>query len=218
MDIVLHPDAPLWTQEALRLVRDASQFQWYAVTLLGLVMYVYSVEIEKRNWNVVLAGLAFWGVDWINEIVNGVWLHVTKYSALWTTSGSTSYQIFVGLNLEIMFLFAISGVLFTKSLPPDRKMKILGIPNRWFLSFGFSCFAVFVEVLLNRTGYFGWTYSWWNWPNIVLIILFGYGTFFVAAFVVHDMRTRAAQLKTVGAIWGIVLTGVLVFGVILRWI
>ena len=60
MDLVLHPDAPMWTQEALRLVRDSSQFKWYVVALLGLVMYVYSVEVEKQNWNVILGGLAFW--------------------------------------------------------------------------------------------------------------------------------------------------------------
>lgn len=218
MTITLHPDAPEWTRQAVRLLRDPTQFRWYTVTLLALVLYVYSVEVEKRNWNTVLAGLAFWGMDWINEVVNALWLHFTKYSAIWTTTGQTSYQILVGLNIEIAFLFAIAGVFVTKQLPEDKRQKILGIPNRWLFVLGFSCFAVFVEVLLNQTGSFGWTYPWWNWPNVWLIIPFGYGTFLVAAVVVHDMERRATQLKTVGAIWGIAVPALVVFGPILRWI
>jgi hypothetical protein len=50
--------------EALKILRDGSQFQWYVIPLFALVVYVYAVEIERRNWNLVLAGLAFWGMDW----------------------------------------------------------------------------------------------------------------------------------------------------------
>ena len=48
--------------EASKILRDASQFQWYVIPLFALVVYVYSVEIEKKNWNLVFAGLAFWCV------------------------------------------------------------------------------------------------------------------------------------------------------------
>ena len=218
MDIVLHDDAPQWTREALALLRDASQYRWYTVVLLALVLYVYAVEIERRNWDVILAGLAFWGMDWINEVANGLWLHFTKYSAVWTTTGETSYQILIGLNLEIAFLFSISGIIVAKSLPPDPKQKILGVPNRWLVVVGWSCFAVLVEILLNRTGYFNWTYPWWNWPNFWLIIPFGYGTFLVWCVVVHDMKKRSSQLKAVGALWGIAVPALVVFGPVLRWI
>ena len=44
--------------QALSILRDGSQFQWYVIPLLVIVLYVYAVEIEKRNWNVLLAGLA----------------------------------------------------------------------------------------------------------------------------------------------------------------
>jgi RsiW-degrading membrane proteinase PrsW (M82 family) len=54
--------------QALSILRDASLFQWYVIPIFALVVYVYSVEIERRNWNLVFAGLAFWGMDWINEI------------------------------------------------------------------------------------------------------------------------------------------------------
>ena len=53
---------------ALSRLRDASNFQWYVIPILSFVFYVYTVETEKRNWNIVLAGLAFWGADWLNEI------------------------------------------------------------------------------------------------------------------------------------------------------
>ena len=55
--------------QALSILRDGSQFKWYVIPLLAFVFYVYVVEAEKRNWNIILAGLAFWGMDWFNETV-----------------------------------------------------------------------------------------------------------------------------------------------------
>ncbi|MFA5787637.1 MAG: hypothetical protein WDA71_11780 [Actinomycetota bacterium] len=218
MHTVLHGDAPSFVVEAVRILRDPSLFNWYTVTFLGVVLYVYAGEIEKRNWNVVLAGLAFWLMDWINEIINSLWLHFTHYAPIWTTTGDTSYQILVGLNIEICFLFAITGVLVAKQLPPDAKLKVLGIPNRWLFVVGFSSFAVFVEILLNQTGYFGWAYPWWDWPHFWLIIPFGYGTFLAMTVWVHDMAERAKQLKVVGSLAGIVIAALVAFGPILNWI
>jgi hypothetical protein len=54
--------------EAARILRDAGQFQWYVITLFALIVYVYAVEIERKNWDLVFAGLAYWGMDWFNEI------------------------------------------------------------------------------------------------------------------------------------------------------
>lgn len=48
-----------YMHDAERILRDSSQFKWYTVTLLVLVMYVYAVEVERRRWDIVLAGLAF---------------------------------------------------------------------------------------------------------------------------------------------------------------
>ena len=58
------------------ILRDGSQFQWYIIPLLAFVFYVYVGEVEKRNLNLVFAGLAFWGMDWINEIIPG--FHVAE--------------------------------------------------------------------------------------------------------------------------------------------
>jgi hypothetical protein len=207
-----------FTEQAQRLLRDPSHFSWTTVTLLGLAVYVYAVEVERRNWSAVLAGLAFWGVDWINEVVNALVLHFTDRAAIWTATGNTSYQILIGLNIEISLLFFISGIVFVKQLPPDPALRILGIPNRVFLVLAFSIFSVFGEVLLHAADVFHWEYWWWNFPNVTLIVLLGYATFFAAAAWVYDMRERAKQLKVVGALAAIDVALIVTFGPILSWI
>lgn len=34
---------------ALAQLRDPSQFEWYVIPLLLLVLYVYAAEVERRN-------------------------------------------------------------------------------------------------------------------------------------------------------------------------
>jgi hypothetical protein len=204
--------------QALAILRDGSQFQWYVVALLAFVFYVYTVEVEKRNWSLVLAGLAFWGMDWFNEIWNGLVMHFTGYAPVWGAPGKTAYLILVGLNIEIMFMFAVSGIIWTKMLLPDKKTKILGLPNRWVVAIAGSAFCVFVEYLLNGVGALTWDYPWWSRSAPWLIFLFGYLTFFVAAFWVHDMKTLKAKLITVGTIWAVVIISLIVFIPILHWI
>ena len=201
----------------MRVLRDTDNFSWTTVTLFGLAVYVYAVEVERRNWSAVLAGLAFWGVDWINEVVNALVLHFTDRAAIWTATGGTSYQILIGLNIEISLLFFIAGIVFVKQLPPNPAAKILGLPNRVFLVLAFSTFAVLVEALLNAADVFHWEYWWWNFPNVPLIILFGYGTFFAAAAWVYDMRKRSRQLTVVGALAAIAAALLITYGPILDW-
>ena len=207
-----------FTREAERLLRDASQFKWYTVTLIAFVMYVYSVEVERRRWDIVLAGAAFWLVDWINEIVNALVLHFSDRAALWTVTGETSYLILIGLTIEISFLFAVAGVVFVKMLPPDPGLRILGLPNRLVLATAFSCFCVFVEVLLHEAGFFHWEYWWWNVPFVPLIVIFGYLTFFLTAAYVYDLRDVRRQVRVVAWLATVVGAMLLAFGPILEWI
>jgi hypothetical protein len=204
--------------QALSILRDPSQFKWYVIPLLAFVFYVYTVEAEKRNWNLILAGLAFWGMDWFNEIVNGVVLRLTGYAPIWGEPGSTSYLILVGLNIETMFMFAVAGIVWTKMLHPDKDFKYLGIPNRWFVAIGGAAFSVFVEYLLNSAGALTWDWPWWNRSAPWLIFLFGYLTFFIAAFWVYDMDSLKKKLWTVGTIWGLDLVLAVIFLGVLRWI
>jgi hypothetical protein len=207
-----------FTREAERLLRDPDQFKWYTVTLIAFVLYVYSVEVERRRWDIVLAGVTLWLVDWFNEVVNALVLHFSHRAALWTVTGSTSYLILIGLTIEISFMFAVAGVVFAKVLPPDPRTRILGIPNRLALALGFSCFCVFVEILLHATGYFHWEYWWWNVPFVPLIVIFGYLTFFLAAAYVFDLRDTRRQVRVVSALAALVGAMILVFGPILEWI
>lgn len=78
---------------ALENLRDPSHLEWYVVSLLAITIYIYAGEVERKNWSLVFAGLAFWGMDWINELVNSLILHFTGTSALWTTPGSSAYVI-----------------------------------------------------------------------------------------------------------------------------
>ena len=187
--------------EALQILREGRTFEWSTVTLLGFVFYVYAVEIERRRWDIVLAGVAFWLMDWINELVNSAIFHLTDRAPLWTVTGDTSFLILIGLNIEISLLFLVSGVAFVKTLPPDRSLRILGVPNRWLLVFAFALFCVIVELFLESTGYFTWEYWWWNTPFIPLIVVFGYMTFFAIAAWIYDMGDdRRKQLRVVGGL------------------
>jgi hypothetical protein len=214
---VLAAVAP-FTREAEHVLRAPGLFQWSTVTLLALVVYVYAVEIERRNWDAVLTGLAFWLMDWVNELINALVLHFDGHAALWTVTGTSSYVILIGLNIEISLFFAINGVIFAKLLPPDRSMRILGIPNRWALAIALSLVSVGVELLLHADGVFHWYYWWWNVATFPVIVVFGYLTFYVVAFTVHDMPRRATQLKTVGGLAALNLAAGVVFGPLLGWL
>ncbi len=98
---------------ALTGLRDLSSLKWYVIPLLAVVFYIYTSEIRKArgsgDWNVVLAGLTVFGMDFVNETLNGWILALTGRSALWTAPGETALRTMVGWNIEIMFMFAIWG-------------------------------------------------------------------------------------------------------------
>jgi hypothetical protein len=134
--------------EALAILRDGSQFQWYVIPLFALVFYVYAVEVERRNWNLVFAGLAFWGMDWFNEIWNSLVFHFTDFAPVWGAPAKTAYLILIGLNIEICFMFAIAGITFGKMLPADKKLRIWGIPNRLLIAIGGSALVGYLPFFL----------------------------------------------------------------------
>ena len=195
-------------------LRDSSHVSWSVVAFLGLVIYVYAVEIERRRWDVVAAGLAFILFDVFNELVNSAILHISGTAPLWAVRGDTSYLILVGWCIEIVFLFLISGIVFVKLLPADRHLRILGIPNRLFFTVMWSCISVVVEVLLHRAGIFEWHYRWWGegW-GLIPIVVFGYATFFATAAAVFDLSSHRRRFTVVGAMAGFDLALAIAFGV-----
>lgn len=198
------------------------QFHWYIIPLFAFVVYIYAVEIERKNWNKVFAGLAFWGMDWINEIINGVILHVTDYSALWTVSGDSGYVILVGLNIEISLMFAMAGIGFAKLLPGQKDLKILGINNRILFAIGNSIFCVLVEVILNQAGALLWAYDFWNTTyfglGLIPIVIFGYLTFMLVSFWVHDMEEIKNKILVTGFLYLLVIVLLVVFIPVFEWI
>jgi hypothetical protein len=203
---------------ALRILRDGGQFQWYVIPLLAVVLYVYAVEVERRNWNLVFAGLAFWGMDWCNEVWNALVFHFTGHAPVWGAPARTAYLILIGLNIEICFMFAIAGVVMAKMLPRDRGRKILGLPNRWVVAVAGSIFCVVVELFLHAAGALTWDYAWWNVRAPWLIFLVGYLPFFAVAFWVHDMPNVRRQAATVGTIFAVDGAALVLFGAVLGWI
>ena len=205
-------------RQALAILRDPGQFQWYVIPLFAFVVWIYFTEIERRAWNLVFAGLAFWGMDWFNEIWNSLFFHATGRAPVWAAPGDTAYLILIGLNIEICFMFAIAGITFSKVLPADRKLRIMGLPNRLVIAIAGSAFCVFVECLLNAAGALTWDWPWWSASMPIPIFLFGYLHFFLVAFWVHDMATIRAKARAVGTIWAVDALAILVFGVVLGWL
>ncbi len=157
--------------QTLGALRNLGYFKWYLVPLLTFVIYVYAVEIERKNWNGILIGLLFFTGEFCWEMINGLVLYFTRHSAIWTTPADSAFIILVGLNIEICMMFSVAGVIVTKTLPADRNLKILGLPNRILIPVFWGIFCTLVEVILNRMHVLIWEYSWWRWPHIYIIIV-----------------------------------------------
>jgi hypothetical protein len=212
------------SQSALENLRDWSTLQWYVIPLLAIVFYIYASEIKKArasgNWDAVFAGLTVFGMDFINETWNGWVFHLTQRSALWTVPGHTALRTMVGWNIEIMFMFAIAGIIYYNTLSENRNEKILGIPNRWFWAIGYSAFCVFVECLLNMGGHLVWEYAGWNlsFGGIWLIFLFGYFHFYVATIIVLGMKSIKSKIITISSLYAVAMVANIVCLGILGWV
>lgn len=212
------------SQQALEGLRDLSTIKWYVIPLLAIVLYIYMTEVKKArksgDWNAIYAGLTLFGMDFINETWNGMIFHITQHSAFWTTPGETALRTMVGWNIEIMFMFAIAGIIFFNSLPEDPNEKVLGVPARWFLAVFFSTFCVFIECLLNIGGHLVWEYPWWNLSlgGVWLIFLIGYFHFFVAVNLVTGMKDDRNKKIAIGVIYMIAILLNVIFMGILGWL
>ena len=203
-----------WTdasKQVFKELRKGDHFGWGIIPLFVLVLYTYASELEKGRWDRIFAGLAFFGMDIINEAINGFYLHVNNHSALWTTPSklaggqhSSAYPIFVGWNIEIAFMFLIGGVMFAKILPSDKQLKYLGfIPNRIFYCLVMASLGVVTELFLNHINVLVWGNEFWNAVNFWPILVFGYLHFMVAAWFVLDMKTNSERAAAVSVIYSI---------------
>jgi len=199
------------SRRALEGLRDFRTLDWTVIPILSIVFYIYVSEIrrarETGRWEVVYAGITLFGMDFLNETLNGWILNWTGRSALWTAPGATSLRTMVGWNIEIMFMFAISGIIFWSTLSKNPNRRIFGIAEKWWVAAGYSAFCVFIEWFLNRGGLLVWEYRFWNrsFEGVWLIFLFGYFHFYVGVILVNRLRSHRARLSAVGCIYGLAI-------------
>jgi len=190
-------------------LRDWTTLQWYLVPLLAVLFLVYVHEIRAArrtgNWDCVVAGAALFCADFVNETVNGWIFALSGYSALWLVPGPTALRTLVGWNAEIMFLFLLLGIIYYRTLSEDRGTRLLRLPERWFWALAYSAICVLVETFLNRGGLLVWDYSFWNRGplGLLLIFVFGYLWFFLAAKFAIERRTLRAKVMVPATLFGV---------------
>jgi hypothetical protein len=206
-------DHPELTQAALGILRSPATFQWYLIPLLAFVVYVYFVEIERKNWKAVAAGLSLYSVHWAFEIANALIQHFSGH-ALWTVPGGTAFLLLVGVGTELSMMFAVAGLIFSKILPANPKAKILGINNRVLIAIGNAAFFSIFEIFLAATPAFHWVYPWWGALPVFVTV---YIPFFLMANFAYDWKPRTAKL-VIGSIAAADFLAMVVFAGILGWI
>lgn len=205
-----HPEL---TAQAMAILRKGDNFQWYFRPLFAFVVYVYFTEIEKGNWKSIAAGLSLYATHWLFEIGNALIQHFSGH-ALWTVPCGTSFLLLVGVGWELSMMFAASGVIFSKILPKDPKMKILGINNRVAIAIVNAAMFSVIEIFLAKTPAFLWVYPWWGAFPVFLTV---YVPFFLMCNFAYDWKPRT-QKVVIGSLIGIDFASMIVFAGILGWI
>ncbi len=204
---------PELTEKAMELLRSPNYFQWYVITFLAFVIYVYVIALEQKKYKQIAAGLALYMTHWFFEIGNAL---IQKFSghALWTVPDGTAYLILVGVGIELSFMFLVAGLLLSKLLPEDKKLKILGVNNRLFFAVVNAALFSVIEIFLATTPAFHWVYPWWG---ALLVFVTVYIPFFLASFLCHDMKPKN-QLRFIGGLAIVNIVMMIVFSGILGWI
>ena len=190
------------------VVRSTENFNWTFIFILAVVFYVYWSEIQKKNFTVIWAGLALYGVHWLYEIANAVIGHFSGYP-LWSVSNqSTTFILLVGVCWELSMMFSLAGIISFKMLPADRTKRYFtkggkkGISCKLVGAVEMALLFALVESFLAGTsnGSFLWVYKWWG---VLPVFITTYIPFFLASNYVPDMapKKRNAFLITV---WGLV--------------
>lgn len=191
----------LMANQANDLIRDTSNFNWTFIFIFTVIVYIYFTEIKNKNYKGLVAALALYGVHWLYEIVNAIIQSGTGY-ALWTVSPeSTSIILLIGVSWELSMMFAVAGLVMSKVLPEDRKMKILGMNNRIFFAILNAAFFSIFEVFLAGTPAFIWTFPWWG---AIPVFVTTYIPFFLASFLMYDAKPQI-QKKFLCIVWGLVV-------------
>ncbi len=209
------------TIKALEGLRDFTTIKWYIIPLLLVVVYIYTQEINKArdsgNWNAIFAALAVLGLDFFNETWNGWVMAYTQHSAVWTAPGPTALRVFVGWNIEIIFMFSLLGFAYYYFMSRNQDKKILGLSEKWFFAILSTVLAVFIECILNLGDLLIWEYPWWklSFGGIWLILLIGYFHFFAGAAIVIGLKNNRQKAAFVSCVYLVpVLMNIIGFGLL----
>ncbi len=199
-------DASKALVDAVR-VRSTENFNWTFIFILAVVFYVYWSEINKKNYEVIYAGLALYGVHWLYEIANAIIGHFAY--PLWTVSNaSTTFILLIGVCWELSMMFSLAGIISFKMLPADRSTRYFakegrkGIDCRLAGALSMALLFALVESFLAATenGSFLWVYKWWG---VLPVFVTTYIPFFLAANYVPDMEPKKRRRFLIG-VWGAV--------------
>ena len=180
-------------------VRSTENFNWTFIFILAVVFYVYWSEIHKKNYKVVFAGLALYGVHWLYEIVNAIIGKIWGYP-LWSVSNdSTTFILLIGVSWELSMMFSLAGIISFKMLPEDRNKryftkngkkgiscKLVGAIEMALL---FALFESFLAATSNNS--FIWVYKWWG---VIPVFITTYIPFFLASNYVPDMEPKKRKI------------------------
>ena len=203
------------------VVRSTENFNWTFIFILAVVFYVYWSEIQKKNFEVVFAGLALYGVHWLYEICNAVIGHVFGYP-LWSVSNaSTTFILLIGVSWELSMMFSLAGIISFKMLPDDRNTRYFSkdgkggigckLAGAISMSLLFALFESFLAATSNNS--FIWVYKWWG---VLPVFITTYIPFFLASNFVPDMepKKRKAFLITEWALVAVLLIVLIPLGII----
>jgi hypothetical protein len=152
-------------------------------------------------------------LHWTAEIVNGLIQHFSGH-ALWTIPEGTAFLLLIGVGVELSFMFAIMGLVFSMLLPDKPKVKVLGVPNRVFFAVVNAVVCSIAELILSKTPFFVWIYPWWG---VVPVFFLFYVPAFLVSMYSFDWK-RKTQKVVIGTMFGINVVMLIVFAGILGWI
>ena len=190
------------------IVRSTNNFNWTFIFILAVVFYVYWSEMHKKNYPIVFAGLALYGVHWLYEIANAIIGKVSGYP-LWSVSNnSTTFILLVGVSWELSMMFSLAGIISFKMLPQDRtkryfaRGKFKGISCKLVgaiaMALLFALFESFLAATSNNS--FIWVYNWWG---VLPVFITTYIPFFLASNYVPDMKPRTRNIFLISE-WSLV--------------
>ncbi|MBE6019347.1 MAG: hypothetical protein E7230_03280 [Clostridiales bacterium] len=189
-------------------VRSTENFNWTFIFILAVVFYVYWTEIHNKNYDMIYAGLALYGVHWLYEIGNAVIAHFAGYP-LWAVSNeSTTFILLIGVCWELSMMFSLAGMISLKMLPEDRNTRYFakngkkGISCKLAGAISMALLFALVESFLAGTSNhsFIWVYKWWG---VLPVFITTYIPFFLASNYVPDMEP-AKRKRFLITVWGLV--------------